>query len=245
MNNKIVKIIIIFIIISLLVILASRFLTNSSSVEEINNISEKNQREIFENFDSFVNTNPKSDRLSYDDFKEGFWYRKKNGNGEDIFFFNVQNMIQSGTSKQEILKQIEELLTEAIIVKKERMTSVNNSDLPEFMGFYNILLTVSELEFEEIKNRLLETDKKTFSDYFNLAQIYSIESNFDEATKLTEEACKLEPENEYCKKIKIKIFNSNGEQLDEIEVYRLQKNKYGFTAFSKNKKEYTIPNKVN
>ena len=71
MKKKIIIRIILIILIIIIAVLVSRFFAGPGP-KKIAPLSTKQQEEIFKDFDTFVNINPLSDQLSFEDFKNGF-----------------------------------------------------------------------------------------------------------------------------------------------------------------------------
>lgn len=133
-------------------------------------------------------------QLSEHKLQQGFWYTTRNVSGqEDIFYFNVDNLVQKNVSNEDVLR-IAEVINESRISSKDTMRVLPENELPVELQFHN-----SVYSFGRTGNILdrIDTLKKTISngsytanDLFQLGYLFELTGRYAERDAIHERSCR-------------------------------------------------------
>lgn len=181
-------------------------------------------------FYDFADQKTTGAKLSEEDFLEGFWYNGQNG----LLFFDVNQLIKNGYTKEEIANLIKEILKDGKIWKKDSINVLSEDDLNDDLKFHNKIYQSSAMldnSYSKIKDELKDKEKKTAIDYYRLSEIYSFQGDYKESKRNLDEACELDKD--FCKtnlvKVSGKVIDGSNKAVRGVVVTLLSTGKATLT----------------
>lgn len=131
--------------------------------------------------------------ISEHNIQQGFWYAQSGAHGgEDIFYFDVNELARQGVSDDELRRLIAEM-EQSRIVNDASMRVLRNSELPSNLQFHNSVYTFGETgNIFTLQNELewnVRKNQHTEDDLFRLGYLLELKGDYEGRDAIRAQSC--------------------------------------------------------